>query len=86
MVRSMQQSGKLSAKLVGIQVFFLVVALVSIGVTLLVSPARELWMRTDFEAPRNRVVAVSLTRPARTAWRTVAASSSESPTRACSTT
>ncbi|MBK9673941.1 MAG: type IV pili methyl-accepting chemotaxis transducer N-terminal domain-containing protein [Betaproteobacteria bacterium] len=33
----MQQSGKLSAKLVGIQVFFLAVALVSIGLTLLVS-------------------------------------------------
>ncbi|HSN45184.1 MAG TPA: type IV pili methyl-accepting chemotaxis transducer N-terminal domain-containing protein [Casimicrobiaceae bacterium] len=33
----MQQTGKLSAKLVGIQVFFLAVALVSIGLTLLVS-------------------------------------------------
>jgi two-component system nitrate/nitrite sensor histidine kinase NarX len=33
----MQSYGKLSAKLVGIQVFFLVVALVSIGLTLLVS-------------------------------------------------
>jgi prolyl oligopeptidase len=37
----------------------------------------ELWMRTDFEAPRNRVVAVSLTRPARTAWRTVVAEQPE---------
>ncbi len=37
----------------------------------------ELWMRTDFEAPRNRVVAVSLTRPARSAWRTVLAEQPE---------
>jgi prolyl oligopeptidase len=37
----------------------------------------ELWMRTDFEAPRNRVVAVSLARPARTAWRTVVAEQPE---------
>ena len=37
----------------------------------------ELWMRTDFEAPRNRVVAVSLARPARTAWREVVAEQPE---------
>lgn len=37
----------------------------------------ELWMRTDLEAPRNRVVAASLTRPARSAWRTVVAEQPE---------
>lgn len=29
----------------------------------------ELWMRTDLDAPRNRVVALSLTQPSRPAWR-----------------
>jgi len=37
----------------------------------------ELWMRTDYEAPRNRVVAVSLARPAVAAWRTVVAEQPE---------
>ncbi|MGE0812309.1 MAG: prolyl oligopeptidase family protein [Vicinamibacterales bacterium] len=37
----------------------------------------ELWMRTDLEAPRNRVVAVDLRRPARAAWRTVIAEQPE---------
>lgn len=37
----------------------------------------ELWMRTDLEAPRNRVVAVSLTRPARDQWRVVLAEQPE---------
>jgi prolyl oligopeptidase len=34
---------------------------------------RELWMRTDLEAPRNRVVAVNLAAPERSKWRTVIA-------------
>jgi prolyl oligopeptidase len=37
----------------------------------------ELWMRTDFEAPRNRVVAVPLPAPARDRWRTVLAEQPE---------
>ncbi|MBL8137128.1 MAG: S9 family peptidase [Acidobacteria bacterium] len=37
----------------------------------------ELWMRTDLGAPRNRVVAVSLARPAQSAWRTVVAEQPE---------
>ncbi|MEZ5293875.1 MAG: prolyl oligopeptidase family serine peptidase [Vicinamibacterales bacterium] len=37
----------------------------------------ELWMRTDLDAPRNRVVAVDLRRPARAAWRTVIAEQPE---------
>lgn len=37
----------------------------------------ELWMRTDLEAPRNRVVAVSLTDPRRATWRTVLAEQPE---------
>ena len=37
----------------------------------------ELWMRTDLEAPRNRVVAVNLARPAVSAWRTVVAEQPE---------
>ncbi len=36
-----------------------------------------LWMRTDLDAPRNRVVAVDLARPARAAWRTVVAEQPE---------
>ena len=31
----------------------------------------ELWMRTDLDAPRGRLVAVDLARPQREAWRTV---------------
>jgi prolyl oligopeptidase len=37
----------------------------------------ELWMRTDLDAPRNRVVAVNLARPVPTAWRTVVAEQPE---------
>lgn len=37
----------------------------------------ELWMRTDLDAPRNRVVAVTLTAPARAKWRTVIAEQPE---------
>lgn len=37
----------------------------------------ELWMRTDLEASRNRVVAVNLARPAPAAWRTVIAEQPE---------
>jgi prolyl oligopeptidase len=37
----------------------------------------ELWMRTDLDAPRNRVVAVNLARPAPAAWRTVIAEQPE---------
>jgi prolyl oligopeptidase len=37
----------------------------------------EVWMRTDLDAGRNRVVAVNLARPARSAWRTVIAEQPE---------
>jgi len=37
----------------------------------------ELWMRTDLDAPRNRIVAVDLAHPRRDQWRTVVAEQPE---------